>query len=121
VLDQANKSHADVCGSERSALGFDHSNLGGELLSSWNLPSFLVEAAGSHHEELILPEKSPILSAVTLADILASRAQPNVAPNAPRQQREEVAKFFGVSTDEDITTYHAACRLRFELFGAALR
>ena len=34
---------------ERSELGFDHANIGGELVRHWGLPVFLVEVVDCHH------------------------------------------------------------------------
>jgi putative nucleotidyltransferase with HDIG domain len=34
---------------ERSNLGFDHADIGGELVRHWGLPEFLIEVVSSHH------------------------------------------------------------------------
>jgi len=34
---------------ERSTLGFDHANIGGELVRHWGLPDFLIEVIECHH------------------------------------------------------------------------
>ncbi len=36
--------------SERELMGFDHADVGGELLKAWNLPPRLVEAVAFHHQ-----------------------------------------------------------------------
>jgi HD-like signal output (HDOD) protein len=46
VSDRENKSRYLV---ERSNLGFDHANIGGELVRHWGLPGFLVEVIDCHH------------------------------------------------------------------------
>lgn len=56
---------------EQEILGFDHAELGGELLKSWRLPARLVEAVSFHH----VPGKSKNhpeeTAAVNLADAIA--------------------------------------------------
>jgi len=46
VSDRENKVRYLV---ERSNLGFDHANIGGELVRHWGLPDFLVEVIDCHH------------------------------------------------------------------------
>jgi len=46
VSDRENKVRYLV---ERSNLGFDHANIGGELVRHWGLPGFLVEVIDCHH------------------------------------------------------------------------
>ena len=36
--------------SERKLMGFDHADVGRELLKAWHLPPGLVEAVGCHHQ-----------------------------------------------------------------------
>jgi HD-like signal output (HDOD) protein len=55
---------------EQELLGFDHSVVGGLLLSEWNLPVGLSSAVRHHHAPMIASEPLPP-SAVHLADLLA--------------------------------------------------
>ncbi len=57
---------------ERDVIGTDHAEVGGELLSKWELPPLIVEAVARHHQ----PEITPLrLSAVTcVADTIVHLA-----------------------------------------------
>lgn len=57
---------------EREELGFDHAELGGKLLSKWNLSEFHVETTTFHHEPANAPNYSMETSIIYLADILAN-------------------------------------------------
>jgi len=46
VSDREKKPRYQV---ERSMLGFDHANIGGELVRHWGLPDFLIEVIDCHH------------------------------------------------------------------------
>lgn len=70
---------------ERHALGFDHTQLTARLLSSWGLPSLLVEAvaAPADHASLerLSPEARPLGQILHLAEMLSQllvEARPNV-------------------------------------------
>jgi HD-like signal output (HDOD) protein len=56
---------------ERKLLGFDHADVGGELLRAWKLPEPLAAATAFHHRP-DLDTTAPLESAtIHLADILA--------------------------------------------------
>jgi putative nucleotidyltransferase with HDIG domain len=48
---------------EFQTLGFTHADVGGELLSSWSLPSHLIEAV-RYHEQPELAQESPLSAAI---------------------------------------------------------
>lgn len=68
---QAGASGELLCSEEQKTFGFDHAELGGELLKAWNLPNRLVESVTFHHS----PEKSKNYAqetaVVNLADAIA--------------------------------------------------
>lgn len=56
---------------EREVLGFTHAEVGGALLSQWNLPPALVTAVEQHHAPAADAEHSILATAVHAADVLA--------------------------------------------------
>ncbi|GJL79289.1 MAG: HD family phosphohydrolase [Nitrospinaceae bacterium] len=71
IFKKAQTSGKLLCVEEQKALGFDHAEVGGELLKAWNLPDRLVESVAYHHA----PEKSKNhpqeTAVVNLADAIA--------------------------------------------------
>jgi HD-like signal output (HDOD) protein len=65
-----------LCDVEREVLGFDHAQVGGELLRSWALPESLCDAV-EHHHEPAQAHHAPIGAAlVNIANALARHAHP---------------------------------------------
>jgi len=65
-----------LCDVEQEVLGFDHAQVGGELLRSWALPESLCDAI-EHHHEPAQARHAPIGAAlVNIANSLARRAHP---------------------------------------------
>jgi putative nucleotidyltransferase with HDIG domain len=56
---------------ERSALGTDHAELGGELMRRWNLPPDVVAAVRHHHDLAAPPPYAPLTAAVQAGDMIA--------------------------------------------------
>lgn len=90
VINKAGDSGKPLYLEEMETLGFDHAELGGRLLKSWDLPARLVEAVSFHHR----PEKSKNhpeeTAAVNLADAitysmnLGSSGETVIPPMEPR-------------------------------------
>jgi putative nucleotidyltransferase with HDIG domain len=56
---------------ERSALGLDHAELGGELMRRWNLPPDVVAAVRYHHQFEAATPYQQLAAAVQVGDIIA--------------------------------------------------
>jgi putative nucleotidyltransferase with HDIG domain len=56
---------------ERSAFGFDHAELGGELMRRWKLPPDVVAAVRHHHQFEAAPPYEQLAASVQAGDILA--------------------------------------------------
>jgi HD-like signal output (HDOD) protein len=56
---------------ERKLLGFDHADVGGELLRTWHLPEALAAAAAFHHRPDLDTTASVESATIHLADIVA--------------------------------------------------
>lgn len=50
VIYRSEEQQESICLSERELMGFDHADVGRELLKAWRLPPRLVEAVGCHHQ-----------------------------------------------------------------------
>lgn len=50
VLEQARQSGQNLATLEQAEFGFDHAELGGELLRQWRLPESLIEPVAFHHQ-----------------------------------------------------------------------
>ncbi|NIP99017.1 MAG: HDOD domain-containing protein [Nitrospinaceae bacterium] len=100
-LSEARLDQKNIYEVERKNLGFDHAEVGGNLLKKWSLSDGYVEAAGFHHDPF-QAEKDPVLvSIVHIADILAYRmelgqsGQPVIPPIV-----EESLMLVGLSEDD---------------------
>ena len=59
---------------EQEIFGFDHSDVGAELMQAWNLPEAFVEAARHHHRPVEARQFPLETAMVHLADIIAAGA-----------------------------------------------
>lgn len=89
VLDS--QDELPVQDAEREVLGFDHSDVGGELARQWNLPALLQEciahhhdigAAGKHPREVALIHIANIVALMAEVDTLDPADVPPVDPRA---------------------------------------
>lgn len=64
------KRGAELAEVERTALGFDHGQVGAALAEHWSLPETVVEAIHWHHDPAKTPEHLALTSLVNVADIL---------------------------------------------------
>ena len=56
---------------ERKLLGFDHAEVGGELLRRWQVPGGLADAVAYHHRPELDPDDGSASATIHLADIVA--------------------------------------------------
>ena len=59
---------------EREFLGFDHSEVGAELMRAWNLPDSFVEIARHHHQPLSAGRYRLETASIHLADVISGMA-----------------------------------------------
>jgi putative nucleotidyltransferase with HDIG domain len=64
-----------LCIEEQKTFGFDHAELGGELLKAWNLPDRLVESITFHHSPAKSINHPQETAVVNLADAVAYTMQ----------------------------------------------
>ena len=60
---------------ERSLIGYDHAQVGGELLRLWKIPDTLCNAVAWHHRPLEAPDASIEVPIIAIADSLANRSE----------------------------------------------
>lgn len=83
---------------ERDALGFDHTEAGGLLASSWGLPTPLVAAITHHHSPWSAREDQELVVAVLAGDLAAQMAHDGLpAESWPR----ELEYLTGLGLDAD--------------------
>ncbi len=71
VLQDANKNNKSLDKAEKEHFGFSHSEVGGRLVDSWELPQDLVVSIGSHHDPRGVPEAfSRLAKTIYIADYL---------------------------------------------------
>lgn len=85
---------------ERAVLGFDHAQVGGELLRHWHFPNFLVECVEFHHapkQAIIFPEE---VAFIDVANTIAALAEVDSVEleDVPTSQRDDWA-IIGFTTD----------------------
>lgn len=59
---------------EQEIFGFDHSDVGAELMQAWNLPEAFIEAARHHHRPVEAQQFQLETAMVHLADVIAAGA-----------------------------------------------
>lgn len=67
---------------ERAVLGFDHAEVGGELLRQWRLPQTLWEPVACHHRPASAARESLAAAIIHIADILAHELPDASSPAA---------------------------------------
>lgn len=91
-----------LLGAESRDLGVEHTQVGKLLLSTWNMPEILVDAAWLHHhgvEALAeLGEGGRLAAVVALADIMAHEVMLDAAPSSP-ELRDSLAEFLGLDEE----------------------
>jgi HD-like signal output (HDOD) protein len=75
ALTQCNEWGIDLINSERSALGYDHAEVGGALMERWALPIIIQETTLYHHRPLNAPTFKKEASIVHLADYIVQSNQ----------------------------------------------
>ncbi len=71
VLRRADQENLPLDVAERALLGFDHAEVGAELMERWHLPSAIVEAVRYHHRPELCPAENPLGDIVHLGGHLA--------------------------------------------------
>lgn len=113
---RANDSAAMLYEIEREVIGFDHAEVGSELLRTWHLPDTIVDATEFHHEPG-MAELSPLgASIVHIASALATDIETqsnNDEDNTPATRIDPVAIAVTGLTEASINQIKAEAALQF--------
>jgi putative nucleotidyltransferase with HDIG domain len=74
ALELANDGSMPLNVAEREVLGFDHGEVGAELMRAWNLPESFVEVAFYHHQPCAAERYRLETATVHLADVISGMA-----------------------------------------------
>lgn len=86
---------------EQAVLGFDHAEVGGELLKEWNMPESLCNSVRYHHLPNAAMEPTIEICIVHIANILTIRAEHGVNQNTIAPPIDDIAfKMTGLSEDD---------------------
>jgi len=95
-----NKDHEYLSEAERSVFGFDHADVGRELLRQWGLPDFLVEAVSAHHVPSRAKRFPRVANIVHIAEFLVeARAMGSNGEHLVAPFCEDAWLELGLSTD----------------------
>ncbi len=75
ALNQCNDWGINLINAEKSALGFDHAQVGGALMEKWMFPEILRETTQYHHQPLNAPSYKKEAAVVHLADYIVQSNQ----------------------------------------------
>jgi HD-like signal output (HDOD) protein len=90
VLSRARSAGILLYQAEREVLGFDHGEVGGALMTRWQMPSTLVETVARHHSPDAETSNVVDVATIHVADIVAnqgrlgSSGETLVPPASPR-------------------------------------
>ena len=86
ALEMADKEDMPLPDAEREIFGFDHGEVGAELMRSWNLPDSFVTATRYHHQPSAAGSHRLETATIHLADVITGmvHATPDGTPRAPR-------------------------------------
>lgn len=74
ALETASEKSVPLHVAERGVFGFDHGQVGAELMRSWNLPDSFVETALNHHTPSVAERYRLETAVVHLADVISGMA-----------------------------------------------
>ena len=73
VLDKKRSTGMDVVGAEKMVLGYDHQEIGAEVLKKWGLPESIFLPIACHHNSVTCPaELNDILKILRISDMASS-------------------------------------------------
>ncbi len=100
ILSMEGSDESDLYGHEVKIMGFDHTQVGGELVRKWKLPESIYECVRFHHEPL-KAEKYPVETAmIHIANSIAVMAELDTIQESAAPAMEPVAwEIAGLSKD----------------------
>jgi HD-like signal output (HDOD) protein len=105
---------------EESVLGFDHAELGAELMRAWHLPEFLPHTAARHHHAELSAADDSLTAAVALADAIVVGLGVSVGNDAVRVPRDGLLREFGLAGADAATAFAEECERQLDALIEAL-
>lgn len=100
ALELALETHRPLHLAEREVFGFDHGEVGAELMRAWCLPESFVEAASHHHNPSMAKRYRLESATVHLSDVITNMAHSTTGVNVPMAPLEPGAwELAGLSVD----------------------
>ncbi|HHJ15414.1 MAG TPA: HDOD domain-containing protein [Gammaproteobacteria bacterium] len=84
---------------EREIFGFDHGEVGAELMRSWNLPESFIEVTHHHHQPSVAERYRLETAIIHLADVTTCMAHGNGSGNQPTPLEPGTWELTGLSVD----------------------
>lgn len=101
ILAEQKSGEREICQIEEEILGMHHAAVGGELLSQWQLPQTLVDAAAFHHAPEQCDDAALEVAIVHVANVLTNHLE-TLAQASTSQYYDPYALF--LSIDEEATS-----------------
>jgi len=103
LLETLSRPNIDLAETERRRFGFDHGEVGVNLLSSWDLPENLQECVAFHHQPVRATKYRPLVELVHAANVIANYVQLNDFDTEFTDVEESVVSNLGL---KDIDIQH---------------
>jgi HD-like signal output (HDOD) protein len=113
VLTRAHDSGTPAYLAEREVIGFDHAQVGSELMRLWRLPVSLQEVLEFHHEPGKAEQFSLETAIIHIAGVVANQVEPDGARKKATETVDPVAWKITGLTEDLIETILPEARARF--------
>lgn len=100
IITQAGQHDIALATLEKTTFGFDHAELGGELLRSWHLPESLVEPVACHHDMSCAQQYVKEAAVIHLANAIANRIEPVLSMDDEQAIDDRVWEILAINSDQ---------------------
>lgn len=115
LLTRSREENQDLGSLERDEFGFDHAELGAELLRQWHLPESLIEPVARHHQPALATQYQREAAIIHLANAIGNTIESILTPDDDLPIDTRVWQMLDLSPDEladltaesDLTLKHA--------------
>jgi putative nucleotidyltransferase with HDIG domain len=114
IIQDSREQQIPLTSVEKSVLGVDHAELGGELLRRWNLPPDVVAAVTHHHDLAAPPAQLQLCAAVHVANFFSHQLFEEEIPGAALPVLSPDALLLLQLTTEDLPRLAAVAQSELE-------
>ena len=107
-------NHAELRQMELEVIGFDHAQVGAELLRAWRLPASLVNAVEFHHQPGLAPDYAHHAEIAFLANSLANSSELGTSPNSKAVPLKKITLNLPGLTIKSLQEIQHRAELQFE-------